>query len=209
MVKVTLRSPPPGLGPAAAVSGLPHPGISVPPRRAASARMSEPQAHLAATGFVIRDVDVLGAAGIGRITALPVLELRIDAVVGPSHVDRLALCVQRHAPRTGDTRVTDAGDRMGSGTRRLDRSQLRRQRCDESRCVRRGPRFNNRWRLERACRRRHRARDRCLWRCDSIARHGDVAFGSDCGCTQTLTRVSDRWQRDKRHHYAEGSNQFF
>lgn len=86
--------------------------------------VSKAQPHFPAATVVIRDMDVLHAARIGRVTAAPALELRVDAAVRTANVHGLALRVKRHTPCSGDARMPDTGDRMRSRTSRLDGCKL-------------------------------------------------------------------------------------
>lgn len=72
------------------------------------AAMSEAQAHFPASGLVVRDVDVPHPSSVGGVAAGPALQLRVDATIGTTHVDRLALRMERHTPRPCNASVTDA-----------------------------------------------------------------------------------------------------
>ncbi len=123
----------PEISPTAYAVGLAHARVGAAPPVTAAAAVSEPQPHLAASGVVIGNMNVLYASRVGGITASPAFELCVDAAIRATNVHRLALCVERHASRASNPRVPNARDRMRAGTSCLDRRQLGLQRSGPNR----------------------------------------------------------------------------
>ncbi len=109
-----------------------HAGEGITPRVATPAAMRESQSHLATARIVVGDVNMLHATGIGRIATLPISELRVDAAVRATNVDRLALRVQGHDSRSCYARVPHRRNRLRAGARSFDRREFRLQRSDQS-----------------------------------------------------------------------------